>query len=574
MSLTMFSAAALCTLDFSAAYAQIALDNIYIDRVGSRQAPNSTVNANWVGISDNSEQAEINTDPEYVRSGTTSIITTSTLTDGEPRNIRFDGLSESALAGDTVTVKAWFKAESTVRAYVALESPNTSYQSATRGNGGWQQISLSQVSDGGQTRFFLVPRGDAITGPHNVYWDDIEVTITPANGIARPTGGRANAYGLFSWDWQDPDIDVTGNASLNKGHFANHQFRHSTEHDDLSAVRDGGRLKFVLNPTSPATGNSDAGNFRKEIANAPWDARTPLGTEEWIGWQYTFGADYLPDPADWLLFQSKPIDNGIPASPPISLVVVSEGAYGSSGGELMVQNHANPPDNHLTGIFAVAGQTLDIVLHVVHERDTKGLLQVWIDGALVYDKQVRTVLENTPWGGNAKFGIYAWPWKLQSNIDASAAVGIRKRTAWLGPIKIYRKRPADPTYLADEYSTVAPEANPEPPVVSINDAVVSESDGVALVSLRLDRPDPVNVVKVRVFNRGGTGSATQGKDFWGFATDVEFSPGSTSTTVPVVILDDGITEPVEQIKLRVKVISNASLARNPLFGNVNIVDND
>jgi len=430
--------------------------NIYIDRVGSRQAPDSSVNANWVGISDTPVQAEVNTDQNFVRSGTTSIKTVSALDNGEARNIRFDGLAKSAVAGDTVTLTAWFKAENTVRAFVALESPNTSYQSATRGNGDWQQITLSQVSDGGETRFFLVPRGDAIAGPHNVYWDDIEVTITPGNDTTQSTGGRANAFGLFSWDWQDQRIDVSGDASVNQAHFANNQFRHSVAHDSVSAIRVGNQLKFELDPTSPPTNNSDAGNYRKEIANDPWDSRTPLGTEEWIGWQYTFGDDYLPDPADWLFFQSKPIDNGIAASPPVSLVVVSEGAYGSTGGEVMVQNHANPPDNHLTGVFPVAGQTLDIVMHVVHGFEDNGLLQVWIDGTLVYDKQVATVLENTPWGGNPKFGIYAWPWQSQANIDASIAAGITKRTTFLGPLKIYRKRSSDPSYLSNEYNTVAP----------------------------------------------------------------------------------------------------------------------
>lgn len=249
---------------------------------------------------------------------------------------------------------------------------------------------------------------------------------------------------------------MSGDASVNQSHFANNQFKHAVEHDGRSATREGNRLKFELNPTTPATGNSDAGNFRKEIANDPWDARTPLGTEEWFGWQYTFGDDYQPDPANWLFFQSKPIDNGISSSPPISLTVVGKGAYGSSGGEVAVQNYANYPDNHLTGVFPVAGQTLDIVVHVVHGLENEGLLQVWIDGALVYDKQVPTVLENTPWGGNAKFGIYAWPWKSQENIDASIAAGIVKRTTYLGPLKIYRKRASDPTYLADEYDTVAP----------------------------------------------------------------------------------------------------------------------
>lgn len=155
--------------------------NVYIDRVGSSQAPDSSVNANWVGNSDNPVQAEVNTDLNYVRSGTTSIKSTSTLSDGAPRNIRFEGLSASAVAGDIVTLNAWFKAENTVRAYVALQSPITSFQSGIRGNGDWQQITFSQVSDGGETKFFLVSRGDAVSGPHDVYWDDIDVTISRGN---------------------------------------------------------------------------------------------------------------------------------------------------------------------------------------------------------------------------------------------------------------------------------------------------------------------------------------------------------------------------------------------------------
>ena len=86
-----------------------------------------------------------------------------------------------------------------------------------------------------------------------------------------------------------------------------------------------------------------------------------------------------------------------------------------------------------------------------------GLLQIWINDVSVYDeKKIRTVYSHAPWGGNAKWGIYKWPWMVQAKVDLSAAQGITHVETFMGPLRMITRHLGDPDYGVDSYSEVRP----------------------------------------------------------------------------------------------------------------------
>ena len=123
----------------------------------------------------------------------------------------------------------------------------------------------------------------------------------------------------------------------------------------------------------------------------------------------------------------------------------------------MVANNGNYVDYHKTGIIPKAGETLDIVVHAIWGRSSNGLLQVWINGDKVYDKQVATIYKDTPWGGNAKWGIYYAAWKKgQENVQWSLDQGIKDIETFMGPLRIITQHPDDDDYKKDLYDLVKP----------------------------------------------------------------------------------------------------------------------
>ena len=195
--------------------------------------------------------------------------------------------------------------------------------------------------------------------------------------------------------------------------------------------------------------------MRAEIRTAPWPIKHALGTEEWFGWSYTFGEDYIIDAnSEWLFHQ---VHNGVGGQTPLyELMVAREGLYDATAGEIIVKNNANTNDRVLTGVIPAAGQTINVVVHVIWDNGSKGLLQVWIDDVMVYDKQIATVRSGWEYGGNAKWGIYKWPWADEAGVNASAIAGVTHLTTSIGTLRIITRRPGDEDYLKDSYSLVAP----------------------------------------------------------------------------------------------------------------------
>jgi PKD repeat protein len=270
-------------------------------------------------------------------------------------------------------------------------------------------------------------------------------------------GGKANESGLKTWCWDDISLPTYSNS---KGEsFSNNQLTIDSECNENALSISDGELHFFVDPVNPPTDTTwcvEDFNMRAEVRTNPWQVQHPLGTEEWFGWSYTFGDDYKIDTSSPFLFFQ--LQQGVPGSPPIELAVVPSSLYGASNGEVAVLNFANltETDRTLTGFIPNAGTTLDIVVHVVHDLGSKGLLQVWINGSQVYNKQVGTVYEASPWGGNAKFGIYKWKWREASGVQLSANQGITHLKTSMGTLRIITRKPTDADYLTDSFSLVAP----------------------------------------------------------------------------------------------------------------------
>lgn len=269
-------------------------------------------------------------------------------------------------------------------------------------------------------------------------------------------GGKADDTGLKIWCWGD--IDFPKHIG-NKGVAFNHnELTIDSECDESQVTKVGSHLRFYVDPTNPEVGEWCSRNFniRAEVRTSPWGVRHTNGTEEWFGWSYTFGTDYVVDKNNqWLFWQ---VHHGVVGdSPHTELTVIKDGQFnGHSAGEIYVVNAANESEYHPTGITPKGGEKLDIVVHAVWGDSSNGLLQVWINGQSVYDKQAATIYSEHPWGGNAKWGIYKWPWTNENGVKQSQQQGITHLETFMGPLRVITRKIDDPEYGTDSYNLVAP----------------------------------------------------------------------------------------------------------------------
>jgi PKD repeat protein len=290
--------------------------------------------------------------------------------------------------------------------------------------------------------------------------DSANLTITVSEEIVDNTdcitnGGLSDAEGLKQWCWSDLAQEISS-AGAQSG-FSNNQLAKSVHYNANGVFVQNGRLNFKLNPTSSS---SNGLNYRQEIRDNPADVRHPIGTEQWWGFDYRFGDDYKADDLPWIMWQTHGYFSA-PADPMTALELAPSNYLGNTNpkGELFISNaafsSANPKKTP-TGIVPRAGQTLRVVIQMVWGDSNKGLYKVWIDDVLVYNEQERTVYLEQPEGGYWKIGIYKWRWRSQSNVDASASLGINELNTSIGPLKVIKKSPSNGTYLSNEYNTVRP----------------------------------------------------------------------------------------------------------------------
>ncbi|SDD92624.1 PKD domain-containing protein [Pricia antarctica] len=287
----------------------------------------------------------------------------------------------------------------------------------------------------------------------------ISVNQVNIGNIACGTGGgMAGDTGQKVWCWNSVTIPDYSNT---KGvGFSNGELKVDSECYEKQVSIEGNRLKFRVNPIGPKVGSwcSEDFNMRAEIRTAPWNVRHTKGTEEWFGWTYTFGNDYSIDRNNqWLFFQ---VHNGVVGqSPHVELMVVKDGQFnGHSAGEIFVVNNATGGSKYNpTGITPRAGNALDVVVHTIWGDGSNGKFQVWINGQKVHDKQEATVYASHPWAGNAKWGIYKWPWRNESSVRESLEQGLKPLETYMGTLRIITRQPGEPDYGKDSYSEVAPD---------------------------------------------------------------------------------------------------------------------
>lgn len=219
----------------------------------------------------------------------------------------------------------------------------------------------------------------------------------------------------------------------------------------------GNSLRFFIDPlNTPEDAPSDY-NFRSEIHTAPWPINHPLGTEQWIGWEYTFGENYVIDPTSPItIFQNHPGITGL--SPQIELEIAGlNNPSPAQGGEIQVINEASE-HRIVYPVIPQAGDHLEVVIHVIYGLGSDGLLQVWLNDTLYYNEKTSTVYQDYPWGGNNKWGVYHHtfndsPQDVQSSLD----IGAGKVELLMSPLRLLTRTPDHSEYGWNAYDLVRPE---------------------------------------------------------------------------------------------------------------------
>jgi acetyltransferase-like isoleucine patch superfamily enzyme len=96
--------------------------------------------------------------------------------------------------------------------------------------------------------------------------------------------------------------------------------------------------------------------------------------------------------------------------------------------------------------------------------------------------------------------------------------------------------------IADGQGVARITDNDPPPTISINDVTVGESDGTALFTVSLTGP---SAMQVSVDYATADGTATAGGDYGAAGGTLTFTPGQTTQTVSVPIIDDALYESAE-----------------------------
>ena len=280
-------------------------------------------------------------------------------------------------------------------------------------------------------------------------------------GNCSTSGSMANESGLKTWCWGD--VSIPSGASSGRDSFSNGQLALNTQCSANQVVQEGNRLKFLLNPTSPQPADwcSENFNMRSEIRTMPWNVNHASGTEQWIGFNYGFGDNYVPDPtANWVFYQSH--EGTIGASPLLSLQIDGRTNSQYDIGEIVIVNASQPNGDNNNAIYGTnivpkAGDTIDIVLHIVWGDANTGLLEVWMNGVKTLDlPTTRTVRNATQVGGNSKFGIYKHSWRSETGVQNSATQGVSNVETSMGPLRIITRKPSDSKYKENSFDLVSP----------------------------------------------------------------------------------------------------------------------
>ena len=99
-----------------------------------------------------------------------------------------------------------------------------------------------------------------------------------------------------------------------------------------------------------------------------------------------------------------------------------------------------------------------IVIHIIFGEDSKGLLQVWLNGDLLYNKKTSTVYSEYPWGGNNKWGVYHHTFNdyTVDNIQSSIDAGAGRVELFMGTLRMITLNPDSKKRGINYYESVRP----------------------------------------------------------------------------------------------------------------------
>lgn len=265
--------------------------------------------------------------------------------------------------------------------------------------------------------------------------------------------GFTQSEDLRIWNWAKmmlPEYDWEDGAAFGKGLYID------IAYDDQSISIDGRSLKFSIDPLLVPGDAPGPHSYRSEVHTSPWPINHPLGTEQWIGWVYTFGEDYVIDTtAPITIFQNHPGIHG--ESPQLELEIAAyHNPHPAIGGEIQIINAANN-DRLVTPVRPQAGESLEVVIHTVYGLGDEGVLQVWLNGVLYYDENVSTVYSDYPWGGNNKWGIYHHMFNNSpADVESSLAIGAGQFSLSMSPLRLITRTPESAGYGSNAYNLVRP----------------------------------------------------------------------------------------------------------------------
>ncbi len=267
------------------------------------------------------------------------------------------------------------------------------------------------------------------------------------------------------WEWENFTVP---NFVGQHANFANPELTIDVNYDTRGVTTVGNEVRFYVDPLNPNTGNGN--NFRSEFRTKPWAIAHPLGTEQWIGWRYRIGDNYVPQPANGspiIIWQNKQPDGGGSNSPALNLELTNEGQLNGVPASVIqiVNNPAGYREGH--GSQVLAGDIVDIVIHVVYGLGNQGRFRVWINGVLEYDQSEQTVYDHYPNGSNNKWGIYAHQYR--SNTGSAIEL-------FMGTLKLLTRAPSDPNYGEDAYLLVSPEDS-KPPAITAQPQDLTVTEG-------------------------------------------------------------------------------------------------
>lgn len=274
--------------------------------------------------------------------------------------------------------------------------------------------------------------------------------------ISRVDNLKEDLSHLKSWSWENIQIPLYTwpmGTAFGEGLYVDVAF------DNQGVQIKDGRLVFSINPLHPLPPQNPHSefNFRNEIRTAPWNIEHPLGTEQWIGWSYTFPEDYQVNLSEPLtIYQNHPGIEG--ESPQFELEIAAKNRpRPAQGGEIQVVNNV-VGTRDLSHYSPRPWETYNFVVHVVYGGIETGLLQVWINDEIVYDKQVATVYSIYPWGGNNKWGLYHHSLKGDSvAVSNTLDQNITKVVMNMGQLNLLTRHPDFSTYLTEAYDLIRPE---------------------------------------------------------------------------------------------------------------------